>query len=159
MKELTGQREEANMTAIELLKQDHDEAMRMIGQLERVEQGAQLRGSNLELFGRLKSALALHTMVEEQIFYHSLANLEETKELIKESYDEHRTVDALLVKMSAPSQDWRAALGELKSALQHHVREEETELFPRAERLLGRQRLQEMGRKIANIKRGRAATA
>ena len=80
------------MTAIELLKQDHDEAMMMIERLERVEQGAQLRGSNLALFGRLKSALTMHTLVEEQILYHSLANLEETKELIKGSYDGHRTV-------------------------------------------------------------------
>ena len=81
------------MTAIELLKQDHDEAMMMIERLERVEQGAQLRGSNLALFGRLKSALTMHTLVEEQILYHSLANLEETKEMIKESYDGHRTMD------------------------------------------------------------------
>jgi iron-sulfur cluster repair protein YtfE (RIC family) len=159
MKELVELREEANMRAIELLKQDHDEAMRMIEQLERVEQGAQLRGSNLALFGRLKSALTLHTLVEEQILYHSLANLEETKELIKGSYDGHRTVDELLVKMSAPSQEWRAALSELKTALQHHVREEEGALFPKAERLLGGQRLQEMGRQITNIKRGKAATA
>jgi len=159
MKAFAEQRKEANMTAIELLKQDHDEAMMMIEQLERVEQGAQLRGSNLALFGRLKSALTMHTLVEEQILYHSLANLEETKEMIKESYDGHRTMDELLVKMSAPSQDWRAVLGELKAALQHHVREEESELFPKAERLLGGQRLQVMGRQIKNIKRGKAATA
>jgi len=147
------------MTAIELFKQDHDEAMRMIEQLERVEQGAQLRGSNLALFGRLKSALTLHTLIEEQIFYHPLANLEEAKELIEESYDEHRTVDELLVKMSVPSQDWQAVLSELKTALQHHVRKEESELFPKAELLLGRQQLQEMGRQIMNIKRGKSAHA
>ena len=147
------------MTAIELLKQDHDEAMEMIERLELVERGAQLRGSNLELFGQLKSALTLHTLIEEQVFYHSLANLKETEELIKKSYDEHRTVDELLVKMSAPSQDWRVALGELKAAFRRHVREEENELFPKAERLLGAQRLQEMGRQITNIKRGKAATA
>jgi len=147
------------MTAIELLKQDHDEAMGMIERLELVEHGAQLRGSNLALFGSLKSALVLHTLIEEQIFYHSLANLKETEELIKKSYDEHRTVDDLLVKMSAPSQDWRVALGELKAALQRHIREEENELFPKAERLLGARRLQEMGTQIRNIKRGKAATA
>jgi hemerythrin-like domain-containing protein len=159
VKGLAERRKEANMTAIELLKQDHEEAMGMVERLELVEQGAQLRGSNLALFGWLKSALTLHTLIEEQILYHSLANLKETEELIKKSYDEHRTVDGLLVKMSAPSQDWRVALGKLKAALQHHISEEENELFPKAERLLGARRLEEMGRQIMNIKRGKAATA
>ena len=147
------------MTATEILKQDHDEVAGMIEQLESAEDGAQLQGSNLELFGKLKSALALHTLVEERVFYHPLANLPETQDLIKESYKEHREVDEMLVKMSSPGKGWKALLSVLKSKIEHHVEEEEGELFPKAERLLGRDQLEQMGREIENMKEGKSPTA
>ena len=147
------------MTATEILKQDHDEVAGMIEQLESAEDGAQLQGPNLELFGKLKSALALHTLVEERVFYHPLANLPETQDLIKESYKEHREVDEMLVKMSSPGKGWKALLSVLKSKIEHHVGEEEGELFPKAERLLGRDQLEQMGREIENMKEGKSPTA
>lgn len=147
------------MTATEILKRDHDEAMQMIEQLESAEDGAQLQGANLELFGKLKGALGLHTLVEERVFYHPLANLPETQELIKESYKEHREVDELLVKMSSPTDDWKAVLSDLKSKIEHHVEEEEGELFPLSEQLLGRDQLEAMGREIENMKKGKSVIA
>ena len=147
------------MTAIELLKKDHREAMGLIEELQNGNSDSQLRGQPLERFGQLKAALSLHTIFEEQIFYHSFANLKGTEDLIKDAYAEHRKVDSLLVKLCQPTNDWHAQLGKLKAELQHHIDQEENELFPKAERLLGQKQLNEMGRQIQNVKQGKAVTA
>ncbi len=146
------------MTAIELLKNDHREALSMIEQLESTGEGA-TASSRIEVFNQLKGALTLHTKLEEQFFYPALENFDETRDLIKESYKEHREVDELLTKMSGQSEDWEDQLSELKGDIEHHVDEEENEMFPQAEELLGQRRLQEIGREMEEMKQGQSATA
>lgn len=144
------------MTAIEFLKQQHREALKMIETLEQKD-GEQLEGPSLELFGQLKSALIFHTSIEEQVFYHTLANEPSTESLIREAFVDHRTVDRLLVGLSVPTDKWRQLLRELKHEIAQHVEEEEQDIFPRAERLLGKGRLKEMGWQMEQIKKGRSA--
>ncbi|MCA1605732.1 MAG: hypothetical protein LC775_09725 [Acidobacteria bacterium] len=68
-------------------------------------------------------------------------------------------MDELLTKMSGQSEDWEDQLSELKGDIEHHVDEEESEMFPQAEELLGQRRLQETGRQMEEMKRGQSATA
>ena len=145
------------MTATEFLRTQHREALALIDQLQDGN-GKRLDTASLQLFGKLKSALVFHTAVEEQVFYHELANNEATKDLIHDAYTEHRAVDELLVKLSvaSPSQ-WPNHLAELRSEISHHVDEEENDLFPKAERLLGQSKLAEIGRQMAQIKKGKSA--
>lgn len=158
------------MTAIELLMKDHKEAMEMIEQLEgsdmeQLESAAEdttVARSQMSLFNKLKNALTLHTQMEEQVFYPALENFDETRDLIAESYDEHQAVDEILAELSALSptaEEWMDLLGELRDNIEHHVEEEENEMFPKAEQLLGQPRLQEMGRQMQEMKGGRTATA
>jgi hemerythrin-like domain-containing protein len=144
------------MLATDFLKTQHREAMAMIEMLEKKD-GAMLEGASLKLFGKLKSALVFHTTVEEQIFYHTLANEPLTEELVDESYAEHRTVDELLVALSVPTEKWKHLLGRLKREIAHHVDEEENDLFPRAEQILGKRKLQDMGWQMEQIKKGKSA--
>jgi small-conductance mechanosensitive channel len=145
------------MNAIELLKQDHQEASNMLAQLEG--QGADGGNPDMNLFNQLKNALTLHTEMEEQIFYPALENFDETREQVQHAYKEHKEVDGLLARLSNPGGDWQAGLSELKSNVEHHVREEETDMFPKALRLLGEERLRELGERMRNMKRGQPATA
>jgi len=150
-------RREKEMTAIEFLKTQHREAMALIETLEE-KNGHALDPPSLLVFGKLKSALVFHTAVEEQIFYHELANNEATKNLIHDAYREHRTVDALIVKLTtAPPDKFAAYLGELKQEIAHHVDEEENDLFPQAERLLGQEKLEAMGYQLEQVKKGKSA--
>ncbi|HYE64053.1 MAG TPA: hemerythrin domain-containing protein [Pyrinomonadaceae bacterium] len=144
------------MNAIELLKKDHAEAMNMIEQIESVENGTPTGDAGMSTFNRLKEALTLHTRMEEQIFYPALENHDATRDLISESYEEHRRVDGLLNELSAPGDQWENQLGELKESISHHVDEEENRLFPQAERILGQDRLQEMGRRMDEMKGGQS---
>jgi len=158
------------MTAIEFLKNDHQEAMTMFDQLENAdadqlqtadENTAAVR-SIMNTFNKLKNALVRHTQIEEQVFYPALENFDQTRDLISESYAAHQEVEDLLQEMSSlsPTDDeWMDKVMELRESVEHHVDEEENELFPKAEQLLGQSRLQEMGRQMQEMKRGRSATA
>jgi hemerythrin superfamily protein len=148
------------MNAIELLKQDHKEAMGMIDELQTADKGN--RTLTKQLFTQLKQALTLHTQMEEQVFYPALEKHEETSDMIQEAYSEHQDVDELLAEMAtmqAGNDDFMDRLTELRDNIEHHVGEEESEMFPAAERVLGESRLQEMGRQMQQMKQGKSATA
>jgi len=147
------------MTATEILKQDHREAIGLFERLAGADEAAGAGGSKDELFDRLKGALTLHTKLEEQIFYPALENFDETRDIIQESYEEHRKVDQLLAEINPAGSDFASKLSELRGNVEHHVDEEEGEMFPKAEQLLGQSRLQEMGRQMGQLKQGQSATA
>lgn len=148
------------MSIIDLLKEDHREAMDMIERLAGAGRGTPTGTSGAEgdqtLFNELKNALKMHTKVEEQIFYPALEKNKETRDLIKESYREHKKVDQLLAKIEkmTPGRDWKKLLRDLRDNVQHHVNREEKKLLPKAEKILGKDRLQEMGREMEEMKRG-----
>lgn len=145
------------MNALELLKQDHQEASSLMDQLESGDEK-----SMMAVFNRLKQALTLHTKMEETLLYPALQNNEQTADVVSESYEEHQTVDEILSEMAglAPSNgDFSIKLAELRENIEHHVEEEENEMFPKAERILGQHRLEEMGNQMQQMKNGMSATA
>jgi hemerythrin-like domain-containing protein len=147
------------MNAIELLKSDHREAEGLMKRVEMADKGG---ASAMSVFQELKAALTLHTRIEEQVFYPALRGYDETRDMISESVEEHREVDELLAEMTAMSPEDDAfmdKLVELRDSVGHHVEEEETELFPKAEKVLGRERLTMMGDEMMRMKRGMSREA
>jgi hemerythrin-like domain-containing protein len=143
------------MNVTELLAKDHEEMMSQIERLEitdieqlkTVDMNSTAIHLTIDLVRKLKNAISQHRNREEQVFYLALENLDETRDLIRSSYQEHRRIDQLLTELAemTPTYDaWMAKLGELKSDFKQHVEKEETELFPIAEELLSPERLQEM---------------
>ncbi|HVF89233.1 MAG TPA: hemerythrin domain-containing protein [Blastocatellia bacterium] len=150
------------MNALEFLKQDHQEALGMMDQLEMSDQETASAQSQMAIFNQLKQALTLHTKMEEQLLYPALQNNEQTGDMISEAYEEHQTVDEILSEMSgmAPSnEEFSDKLAELRENVEHHVEEEENEMFPKAEQILGQHRLEEMGNQMQQMKQGISATA
>ncbi|MGA9770512.1 MAG: hemerythrin domain-containing protein [Blastocatellia bacterium] len=147
------------MNAIEILKKDHKEASDLMDQIEIADKGDR---SAKDLFNQLNQALTLHTQIEEQIFYPALKQHEETKDLIPEAVEEHQEVKDILAEMTtlSPADDeFMDKLTELREGVDHHVEEEETEMFPKAEKTLGQSRLEELGRQLNEMKQTRSATA
>ena len=147
------------MNAIELLMQDHKEASGMMDQLETADKGDR---SAKETFLQLKDALTMHTQIEEQIFYPALRNFEETKDMVPEAFEEHQEVKDILEEMTSlnPGDDeFMDKLTELRDSVEHHVEEEETEMFPKAEKVLGQSRLQELGRQMQQMKQSKSSVA
>jgi hemerythrin-like domain-containing protein len=147
------------MNAIEILMQDHKEAADLMDQLETADKGDR---SAKNIFLQLKEALTLHTQIEERIFYPELKNHEETRDMIPEAFEEHQEVKDMLEEMTrlnAGDDEFMDKFTELRDSVEHHVEEEESEMFPKAEQALGQSRLQEIGRQIQQMKQSKSATA
>lgn len=148
------------MNALDLLKMDHQEAASLMDQIEAADSGGQK--SKTELFNQLKSALTLHTRMEEQIFYPALENHQETRELVKEAFSEHKEVKNLLSEISGlspTSNDFMNKIAELRDNVDHHVEEEETEMFPKVKQVLSQGQIDEIGRRMQEMKQGKSTTA
>jgi iron-sulfur cluster repair protein YtfE (RIC family) len=148
------------MNAFELLKKDHGQVSRIMEQLEAVAQGRSRKRE--ELFNRLRDELRIHSAIEERIFYPALKDAQETRELVLEALEEHKIVEQLLDELDSLSMDdiqWPAKLAVLKENVEHHVEEEEKELFKAARKILDKSRIDELGRRLEEEKQQLAATA
>lgn len=146
------------MNAFEILKRDHREVDALMAQLEKADGSA----SDKQTFETLRESLTVHAEAEETIVYPALEEFEETEAEAEHSYDEHAEVKALLAQMGElepKSPEFQNLLAELKSNVQHHVKEEEGELFPKGEELLSDDELEEMGREIMEFKEESMADA
>jgi hypothetical protein len=137
----------------ELLKKDHKKVSQLLNKLEKaIEKESSSRD---ELFQQIKSELELHTQIEETIFYPALKGEEETKDITLEAYEEHKEVKNLLEALSGIDSDdetWAAKCKLLKENIEHHVEEEEGEMFKKARKALEREELEQLGDQMAQAK-------
>ncbi len=143
------------MNAFEILKKDHREVDNMMAILEKAKGDTASNNSHKQTFEMMREALTVHAEAEETIVYPALEEFDETEDQAEHSYDEHAEVKSMLAQMGElePSGDeFQTLLSELKASVQHHVAEEEGELFPKGEELLGESELEEMGREILEFK-------
>ncbi len=111
--------------------------------------------TNKQTFEKLRESLTIHAEAEEQIVYPALEEFDETEEQAEHSYDEHAEVKSMLAQMGElepGSEEFQTVLSELKESVQHHVKEEENELFPKGEELLSESELEAMGQEILAFK-------
>lgn len=146
------------MDAFNLLKEDHRKVDALFDQLESATGKAKLT-----VFNQIKTELELHTHIEEKIFYPALEEPEETHELTLEAYEEHDVVKKLLSQLGrakTANEEWEAQAKVLRENVEHHVEEEENELFPKAEAALGKAEIADLGERMAaekEKKQGRSA--
>lgn len=149
------------MNAFALLKADHKKVATMLETLndttERANKGRQ------QLFARLKEELDLHARIEEEIFYPALEEAEETRDITLEAFEEHRLVKQLLAELEAEPKDteeWTAKFTVLKENVEHHVEEEEGEMFKKARQVLSEEEIVLLGERLQKAKQeGKAAIA
>ena len=142
------------MDAIALLKADHEKVSALFAQLEETTERAEK--TREELFTKLKQELDLHAHVEEKIFYPALKEAEETRDITMEGIQEHHVVKVLLRELDAmgvTSETWTAKLKVLQENVEHHVEEEEGEMFKKARNVLSADQLDELGALIEQEKR------
>ena len=145
--------------ATELLKADHDRVDELFNKVKANEDG-----NNKDVFQTIRQELELHTHVEEQIFYPNLLENgdEELQKIVREGLEEHGQVKTLLTEMGPMSGDdekFKAKLQVLMENVEHHVEEEEREMFPMVHDQLDEQMLVRLGSLIkAEKERVRSAT-
>jgi hypothetical protein len=148
------------MNIFELLKQDHEKVAGLFEQIEPTTERAEK--TRQELFARLKSELDLHAHLEETILYPALEQVEQTREIALEGVEEHRVVKRLLKEldeMPVTSEQWTAKLTVLKENVEHHVEEEEGEMFKKARAALNREEIDDLTARLESEKKRQKAAA
>src|SRR2546427_2316758 len=141
--------QEANMDAIELLKQDHKKVEKLFTEMEKKE-------ARQKLFPELDRELSVHAEIEEKIFYPATKEAEPTRDLVLESIEEHKQIKMVLSdleKADMNTDTWLAGLKVLMEDVQHHVGEEEKELFPKVKsKVLSKDQLDDLGARMEAMK-------
>jgi hemerythrin-like domain-containing protein len=148
------------MDVYEILKEDHETVAQLLKKLDKT--SGETAEEREKLFLELKTELNLHTYVEELLFYPLLKDKKESKEITLEAYEEHRLVKSLLEElddMSKDSEEWIAKFRVLKENVEHHVEEEEGELFTKARNVLSSEKANALGALIATEKANLKASA
>ena len=123
-----------DMDAIELLTQDHQTVKELFEQYEGLSDRSLVSKRKLAL--KICEELSKHAMVEEEIFYPAVRDASRSNEdLIDEATVEHASAKELIAQIvaMAPGEDlYDAKVKVLSEQIDHHVLEEEGEIFPRA---------------------------
>ena len=146
------------MNAIAMLKADHDKMKKLLTDLETTtERGVKIRA---ELFSRIKGELTVHEIIEEEIFYPELKAHPKAKDIVLEGYEEHHVVDVLmkeLEELDVTDESWGAKALVMKENVEHHMEEEEGEMFKTARQVLDAAELDDLGKRMAARKVSAAA--
>ena len=140
------------MNVIELLKSDHDKVDKLFQKVK-----ANPDGDNTGLFEQIKAELDVHTEVEETILYPYLIENgdEELKKITEEGIEEHRQAKMFLKEISnltKESDKFEPKMQVLMEDVEHHVQEEEGEMFPMMEKQFEESLLEELGAEIEEAK-------
>ena len=123
--------------AVELLTKQHREVEAMFEQFENMTDRAKV--SKKKLADQICNALIMHTTIEEEVFYPATREAsEETEDMVDEAVVEHASAKDLIAQIQEmdPGDDlYDAKVKVLGEMVQHHVDEEEEEMFPKVREL------------------------
>jgi hemerythrin superfamily protein len=145
----------AKQDAIALLKRDHATVKKLFEKEEKLtKQDSQKKQ---DISNQIRAALEVHATIEEEIFYPAVkkARSENVKDEVREAYEEHNQIKTLLAQISSitsADETYDMKIKLLKEDVEHHVKEEEGEMFPDAKKFLGEGRLIELGAKLVSRK-------
>jgi hemerythrin-like domain-containing protein len=138
------------MDVLTFLKDEHDELKAVFKKLEKAK-GAEAQ----KLFDQLNSMVALHEEMEEKLFYPRLREAPSTEDLILESYQEHHVMDLLLgeiARLKPSAEEWEPKITVLQENTEHHIEEEEGELFPKVRKIWDREMRERVGKEMEEMK-------
>lgn len=150
-------RRPANKDVITMLKDDHRTVEGLFRRYKKL--GDRAEKGRMEIVQRLNQELELHTGLEETIVYPVMRKaLARGDEKMKEAVHEHDEADFVLKKLrfGRPLSDgYDEMVEELRQAIDHHVKEEEKELFPQLRKKMDRQQLMDLAKEARAFKSSR----
>jgi iron-sulfur cluster repair protein YtfE (RIC family) len=130
-----------SMNAIDLLKKQHEKVKKT---LTKMSEGAPANSADLR---QLADELVAHMVIEEHIFYPAVKEL--MKDMIEESFEEHAVARFELARLlQATGTDKKTRALVLKELLEHHIKEEEEEMFPKVKKGIEAEELTRLGEKM-----------
>lgn len=134
------------MNIIKLLKSDHKELRSFCDKMLATSEKA--TKTRAELFEHFSALLNAHARAEEDALYEKIRKFDNVHDQVMESFEEHHLADLVnheLEPLSPSDEHWKPKLSVLSETLDHHIKEEETVLFPKVQRLLSEDELEKCG--------------
>jgi iron-sulfur cluster repair protein YtfE (RIC family) len=107
------------------------------------------RSEPAPLLEELAANLGAHMAIEQELFYPAVKQVD--PELVNESFEEHAIAELALKRLLATDPEdeaFAARVVALKELIEHHVEEEESELFPAVEKEAEAETLSELGKRM-----------
>lgn len=139
---------------IVLLESDHRRFEQLLKQGEETTERAVKRRT--EVLQTLTAALNVHEALEERLLYPALEPHDEIRGTILEGYQEHHVADLILRELrtlAKGNEKWSAKFKVLKENIEHHIEEEEGQMFRMARSLLDRDQRTDLGKKMKKLRR------
>ena len=136
------------VSAIALLMEDHEYVKKAFRAFEKMDEEDQPA-----LVKQVLQALKVHTRIEEEVFYPAVRKAIKDEDLMNEAEVEHDSAKVLirqLERMKPSNPKFAATFTVLGEYVNHHVKEEESEMFPKARR--ARVNLKGLGAKLMGQK-------
>jgi hypothetical protein len=141
------------MDAIKLLKEDHDRFKELLKEGEETSDRAV--ATRAKLFETLKRELQIHERMEEEVLYPALKKHSKAKDIVLEGYEEHHLADLIVGELDetdTSDERWAAKWKVLKESLEHHIEEEEGEMFKKAKDIFDKDELEAMAIRMEEIR-------
>jgi hypothetical protein len=132
------------VNALALMKSDHD---RMKDLLDEALDADEPR-ERVELLHKIRAELMAHERMEEDVFYPALRSSAAANDVVLEGYEEHHVIDLILdelLDVPEESDEWKAKLKVLQENVEHHIEEEEGEMFAKAKQVFAAEMLEHLG--------------
>lgn len=145
------------MDIYQVLKADHKVVKALLKQMDDTTERSGKKRTALLL--KLKQALIPHARAEELVVYEPLkdSDVKDADDLSFEAYEEHWVADKLLLEISGTDtadKRWGALLSVLKENLEHHIEEEEEELFKKCRKSFSKEEAEAMMDEFNLLKKG-----
>lgn len=133
------------------LKKDHRQVSDLMDKLL----AARSVSRRKTLFNQICTELSLHAETEEATFYRALERKSTVKEKMKHAHEEHDEIREYIDKLSVitmESEKWIETFGEFKHAVEHHVKEEEEDIFKKARAVLSHPEAVQLAKDMDTLK-------
>ncbi len=131
-----------------LIKKDHREAESLF---EKLNSGKREKS----IFQKLDMELSIHMEAEEKHFYPRLEEFEETRDQVADALQEHKEAKEMLKelnKLPFDSEQWSSKFDDLQDAIEHHIEDEEGDIFTDAKDVLDQEEIDQMSQSFESEK-------
>ena len=139
---------------VELLEREHRRFEELLKQGEETTERA--RAARRELLETLTGELNAHELMEEKVMYPALQAHPQVREVVLEGFEEHHVADLIvkeLHEVATNDEAWGAKFKVLKEAIEHHIKEEEGNMFRLARGIFSRQELRLLAARMLKVRR------
>ena len=139
--------------AIEILERDHRRFEELLKQGE--ESTERARATRRELLATLTADLNAHELMEEKVLYPALQAHPQAREVVLEGFEEHHFADLILKELhevATNDEAWGAKFKVLKENVQHHIDEEERNMFRLARGIFSREELRLLAARMLKVR-------